>query len=93
LRWVGRLPRALVDLAHLVLYTGTRIVDQCFAASTSVYGWAMWFDRSGDVASETPGYINVCRFCGAGHPPDQRRRQLRSWTCDSCRGRNRFWFK
>ena len=93
LRWVGRLPRRFVDLMHIALYAGTRIVDRCVGTSTSVYGWAMWFDRSGDVPVEMPGYINVCRFCGAGHPPDQSRRPFHNWICDSCRGQNRFWFK
>jgi SAM-dependent methyltransferase len=92
LRWIGRLPRALVDVSHTLLYAGTRTLDRYLGTSTALYGWALWFDMSGGPASESPGYINVCANCGAGNPPDPARKHFRRWTCSSCRSQNRFWF-
>jgi SAM-dependent methyltransferase len=94
LRWLGRLPGAVVDQSHAVLYTGTRIIDRWFGTSTALYGWALWFDSTGGagIPAENPGYINVCPYCGAGHEPDPARRYLRRWTCDSCGRQNRSWF-
>lgn len=94
LKRIGRLPRAVIDLAQAGLYVGTRTADRWLGTSSAIYGWALWFDRAAPGAvTENPPFVNVCIYCGAGHPPgDTARRSLRAWACSSCGRRNRFWF-
>ena len=85
LKRIARLPRFLIHAAHTGLYAGTRVIDRWFGTSTAIYGWALWFDRAGRPATENPPFVNVCMYCGSGHPGDSSERPFyRSWACASC---------
>jgi SAM-dependent methyltransferase len=93
LRRLARLPRVVAAAAHHGLYVGTRLLDRALGTGLAVYGWAFWFDRGAGPAIELPADINVCMYCGAGHPEGSARRiGRRAWVCASCQARNRFWF-
>jgi SAM-dependent methyltransferase len=66
LRKFGRFPRAIAA-AQWLLYVGTRLADRVLRTDLSVYGWALYFDRTGGTPVEDPGYRNVCLYCGTGH--------------------------
>ena len=93
LKRIARLPRFVIHSAQTGLYVGTRVIDRWFGTSAAIYGWAFWFDRAGRPAIENPAFVNVCMYCGSGHPRGSSERPFyRSWACASCGGRNRFWF-
>jgi SAM-dependent methyltransferase len=92
LKRIAHLPRVFVKAAHRGLYVGTRVMDRWFGTEWAIYGWALWFNRGTGPAIENPPYVNVCMYCGAGHPAESvQRLQWRSWVCPSCQGRNLFW--
>jgi SAM-dependent methyltransferase len=86
LQRLRRLPRRAIYAAQAVLYAGTRVLDGWLKTSSAIYGWAFWFERSAAAALENPPYVNVCLYCGAGHPPDSGTR-----LCEVCGRRNRWW--
>jgi SAM-dependent methyltransferase len=89
---VGLLPRKAVTTAQHLLYSGTRIADRTFHTGMALYGWAFWFDRRGGEAVEEPSYLNVCRFCGMGHPAGAVERVGRGkFRCSSCSGLNPYF--
>jgi SAM-dependent methyltransferase len=89
LKRIAKLPRSCVKTAQRGLYVGTRIVDRLCGTESAVYGWALWFDRGGGPATENPPYVNVCMYCGMGHPPDAvQRLSQRRWVCPECGGKN-----
>jgi ribosomal protein L40E len=93
LKTLARLPRVLAAAAHHGLYVGTRLLDRALGTGLALYGWAFWFHRGTGPATELPADINVCMYCGAGHPPGSAQRPGRlAWICASCQARNRFWF-
>jgi SAM-dependent methyltransferase len=93
LKLIARLPRVLIHAVQTGLYIGTRVADRGFGTSSAVYGWALWFDRTAGPATENPPFVNVCIYCGTGHPPGSLERpRLRAWACLSCGRRNRLWF-
>ena len=94
LQRMARLPRVLFKAAQRALYVGTRVADRFLGTQLAVYGWALWFDRGSAPVVETPPYVNVCQFCGTGHPLESIGRLPRlAWRCPSCQGRNplRCW--
>jgi SAM-dependent methyltransferase len=89
LKRFARLPRVLFKAAQWGLYVGTRVADRFLGTQLAVYGWALWFDRGSGPAVESPPYVNVCLYCGTGHPPESIGRLPRfCWRCPSCYGRN-----
>jgi hypothetical protein len=70
LQKITRLPCKLVTTTQHLLYSGTRLADRSFHTRLSTYGWALYFDHSAGSPVELPGYVNVCRFCGVGHPAE-----------------------
>ncbi len=93
LKRMARTPRVIASSAHHGLYLGTRLLDRALGTGLALYGWAFWFDRGAGPAVELPSDINVCMYCGAGHPEGSARREGRlAWVCASCQARNRFWF-
>jgi SAM-dependent methyltransferase/ribosomal protein L40E len=93
LKRMARLPHVVAAAAHHGLYVGTRLLDRALGTGLALYGWAFWFDRGAGPAIELPADINVCMYCGAGHPPESAQRPGRlAWICASCQARNRFWF-
>jgi SAM-dependent methyltransferase len=88
---IAKLPKAVVKAAQRSLYVGTRMLDRRAGTSTALYGWAFWFAREADDAVEEPAYINVCMYCGAGHPAASLSAVSRgTYTCPVCNGRNPF---
>ena len=61
-----RLPRRTLRGFQRLLNSGTRLADRVLGTDLAVYGWALYFERSGEVVAEERGYLNVCRSCGAG---------------------------
>jgi SAM-dependent methyltransferase len=83
---LGRLPRGAIGCAQYALYVATRIADSLLRTDTSVYGWALFFERGASApAAEQPGYFNVCLYCGAGQPAREARRISRfRCQCAAC---------
>ena len=83
---IGRLPRPVIRLAQWLVYTGTRLHDRVFGTNFAVYGWGLYFERSGDDSPrEAPGYVNVCLCCGTGDPADSLTRSGRwRYRCAGC---------
>ena len=85
------LPKLVVKAAQRGLYLGTRMLDRRAGTITALYGWAFWFAREGVEATEELAYINVCMYCGAGHPAHSLRLLPRNfYVCPVCNGRNPF---
>jgi SAM-dependent methyltransferase len=49
--------RFVFDGGGHAFYLGTRWVDRVFHSNLAVYGWALYFDRGGEAASEERGFI------------------------------------
>lgn len=93
LKRIARLPRFVIHAVQTGLYVGTRVVDRWFRTSAAIYGWALWFDRVGRTPIENRPFVNVCMYCGSGHPRSSSEAPFyRSWACASCGRQNRFWF-
>ena len=93
LRRLAWLPPQLVKIAHWLIYGGTRFADRLMGTRSAIYGWAFWFDHGAGFAIENEAYINVCMYCGTGHPSGTVGRvSWRRWICASCHRRNPFWF-
>lgn len=96
---VARAPRKLVLLAGgrepvlVALNYVLRTVDRLFGMRWSVYGWALYFGRTGEPVCRAAS-INVCARCGAGHPAavlaPQRWFVFRRWACPACGAKNLF---
>jgi SAM-dependent methyltransferase len=87
LRRIASLPQPLIAMIQGALYMGTRV---CGAA---LYGWALYFDRghTGD-ATEIPPFVNVCFYCGAGHPSASLKRRAGIFTrCPACNHRGLYF--
>jgi SAM-dependent methyltransferase len=95
-RALDRLPRAAVYKGQRALYRATRLADRLFHTNLAVYGWAFYFGHpsdgySSDAAQEQPAYLNVCVYCGSGHPAANMNRGSRSfWRCSACDTVNPF---
>lgn len=90
---VARLPRPLLPAAQRFLCRATRAIDRRFGSRLSVYGWALYFERTGAPREpvEEPGYLNVCAGCGAGHPSASLSLSGRThYVCPACSARNRY---
>ncbi len=87
----NKLPHFTIGAAQRILYRGTRLADRLFGTNLSVYGWALYFDRSTAAAAEQPSYLNVCIYCGCGHPAATLDRRSRwKWHCSVCDTINPF---
>jgi SAM-dependent methyltransferase len=83
-RALARFPRALVA-AQWLLYLGTRAADRIFHRDWAIYGWAFYFDHSGQASVEEPAYVNVCLYCGSGqHAHAVRRPFPFTYRCKDC---------
>jgi SAM-dependent methyltransferase len=93
LRTLARTPTALVLAGQAVLYVTTRLADLLVRNDWALYGWALYFERvhvTGVV--EMQPYINVCFYCGSGHPADQLVRKFKLlFQCPTC-GRWSIYF-
>jgi SAM-dependent methyltransferase len=68
LRNFARLPTPIVKAIQSMLYVGTRCMDFVLRTKLSLYGWALYFERTGVAKAERkPSFVNVCFVCGAGH--------------------------
>lgn len=84
-RALSRVPRTAVYRAQRALYRTTRFADRLFHTNLAVYGWAFYFAHSSQAALEQPAYLNVCVYCGSGHPAaDMHRGGQRFWRCSAC---------
>jgi SAM-dependent methyltransferase len=89
---IGRLPRFALPASQWLLYLGTRLVDRVFGTDAAVYGWAFYFEPSGQAPVEETPYLNVCMYCGTGHPSkDVERTSRLSFRCTVC-GRATAYF-
>ncbi len=79
----GREP-ALVGLNWLL-----RMLDRTFGTRWSVYGWAMYFGRTGEPVDEREA-INACARCGASHPSRSLKPRQLIWPCPACGAKNLF---
>jgi SAM-dependent methyltransferase len=90
-RALDKLPRQAVYKGQRVLYRGTRLADRLLHTNLAVYGWALYFSRSSQDAREKPAFLNVCIYCGSGHPaPPLENGFGRNWRCPSCNTRSPF---
>ncbi|HWY47227.1 MAG TPA: methyltransferase domain-containing protein [Bryobacteraceae bacterium] len=81
----GRVPRTAVYRAQRVLYRTTRFADRILHTNLAVYGWAFYFAHSRQAVLEQPAYLNVCVYCGSGHPAaNLHRGGQRFWRCSAC---------
>jgi SAM-dependent methyltransferase len=88
-RAFGKLPRSAVYGGQRALYRTTRLADRLFHTNFAVYGWALYFGRSSQVAHEQPAYLNVCIYCGSGHPAVELGSHS-TWRCSVCDTINPF---
>jgi SAM-dependent methyltransferase len=87
-----RLPRRRLRAFQRMLNTGTRLVDRALGTDLAVYGWALYFERSGEAVVEEPAYLNVCRSCGAGAEAAGLVRVSRvAYRCGICNTVNRYF--
>jgi SAM-dependent methyltransferase len=87
-----RLPRRCITAAQHLLYSATRLADRKFGTDFAIYGWAFYFERSTSPALQEPGYVNVCRYCGTGHPAAGLDRPAPGkFRCQSCNGLTPFF--
>jgi len=87
-----RLPPRAIGLLQHVLYIGTRLADRLFHTDLALYGWAFYFERSSAPVVQEPGYINVCLYCGAGHPAASLERPSRfTCRCTACNRVNPYF--
>jgi hypothetical protein len=86
LRRFARLPSGFMLLIQGSLYLVTRLVDRVFGVDWALYGWALYFERADSpTLREDRPYVNVCLYCGSGHPADLLVRRYRFlYTCPTC---------
>ena len=90
-RALDKLPRRAVYACQKALYRTTRFADRLFHTNLAVYGWAFYFGHSTVAAREQPAYLNVCIYCGSGHPAsDMDRSSEPHWRCRACDTINPF---
>jgi SAM-dependent methyltransferase len=90
-RALGNVPRTAVYKGQRALYRMTRFADRLFHTDLAVYGWAFYFTHSSQPALERPAYLNVCVYCGSGHPAaSMDRGSSRFWRCGACETMNPF---
>ncbi len=90
-RALGKVSRATVYRGQRALYRTTRFADRLLHTDLAVYGWAFYFGHSSKRVLEQPAYLNVCVYCGSGHPAAQmENRGGRFWRCTSCETMNPF---
>ncbi len=88
-------PRKLILLAGgrepvlVALNWLLRRVDRLFGTRWSVYGWAMYFGRTGEPVDERE-IINACARCGASHASGSLRPRRLIWECPGCGAKNLF---
>ncbi|HWR52644.1 MAG TPA: class I SAM-dependent methyltransferase [Bryobacteraceae bacterium] len=66
-----------------------RLADRLFGTRWSVYGWALWFGRPGELPDTRPAW-HVCVRCGAGHSTGSLIRRPLRWLCPACGAANLF---
>jgi SAM-dependent methyltransferase len=59
LRRIARVPSRITDSVQAALYTLTRLADRVAGVDWALYGWALYFDRSGVECRENPPFVNV----------------------------------
>lgn len=84
-------PKAITAVQHL-LYSGSRVADRWLGTGLALYGWAFYFDHGAAAPVETPAYVNVCRYCGVGHPATALDHPAPGkFRCSSCNGVNPYF--
>lgn len=92
LQMIGRLPAPVIESAQFLLHAGTRVVDRILGTELALYGWALYFARSAEEPVQVPGYLNVCLYCGAGHPASDVPRRRLAWYRCTCSDRMNPYF-
>ncbi len=102
-------PRNIADLSRtrhvalpepllFLLNATVRAVDRRFRTRMSVYGWALYFGRTGELVAPIPR-TNVCLRCGTGRRSDVIERRgavqrkwifFRAYRCADCGALNPF---
>jgi len=90
LRRIARVPHAIIALLQVSLYLFTRMADRIAGVDWALYGWALYFEHTGDRAAaiaikEDPPFVNVCLYCGSGHPARELIRRYKVlYRCPTC---------
>jgi SAM-dependent methyltransferase len=86
LRRLVRLPYGMVVALQSGLYVFTRIADRAAGVDWALYGWAFYFERTKPEAiRENPPFVNVCLYCGSGHPARGLSRRYKIlYRCPTC---------
>ena len=86
LRRIARLPATLVLIFQSFLYFFTRVAGRVAAVDWPIYGWALYFQRGSETAlQQQAAFINVCMYCGDGHPAESlSKRFLCFYRCPTC---------
>jgi SAM-dependent methyltransferase len=86
LRRVARVPHPIVVLFQSGLYLFTRVADRLAGVDWALYGWAFYFEHTAATAiRENPPFVNVCLYCGSGHPARELSRRYKVlFRCPTC---------
>jgi SAM-dependent methyltransferase len=92
LRRITRLPEAFVLWFQGSLYWLTRWAGRLIGVNWAIYGWALYFERGRESAvQEYSSFINVCMFCGDGHPADSLSPHFLFYRCPTCNRLTRYF--
>ena len=93
LRRIARLPSKLIAAVQSGLYLGTRLADRIAGVDWALYGWAFYFERKPQSGvKENPAYVNVCLYCGSGHPAESLVRSYGMfYRCSICNSRGIYF--
>lgn len=79
-------PGWMIRWAQSGLYWFTRAARRVARADWALYGWAFYFARGEARVPDHAAFVNVCMYCGAGHPASALERVSRwRYRCPSCR--------
>jgi SAM-dependent methyltransferase len=78
-------PQWMIRWAQSGLYWLTRAAGRVAKVDWALYGWAFYFARGEVRVPEHAAFMNVCMYCGAGHPASALERISRwQYRCPSC---------
>jgi len=82
---LGKRPLSRIKRAQVLLYYATLWSDRMLGTKLALYGWGFYFDRSGALRVEQPGFWNVCLYCGDGQPvTDAQMHPPGLFLCKNC---------
>jgi SAM-dependent methyltransferase len=94
LRWLSRLPVWAFVAMQFTLNIFCRYVARIADPRIALYGWALYFRRDNESLIHAPGWINVCRCCGAGHRATSLAKMRLArflYRCPSCKAINPYF--